>query len=82
MITIFNRQELIVLSDSGRYLDIKQCLTTAVIPHHTRFMGGGGTARRGSAAGYHQPLYRIYVHRNDYDRAVAAIQPALRNWNN
>ena len=23
--------------------------------------------------------YRVYVHKNDYDRAQAAIRPALRN---
>lgn len=80
MVTIFNRRELITIADTGRYMDIKQCLTAQGIPNQTKFISGGGMARRGSAAGYHQPLYEIFVHKDDYDRAMAAIQPALRGY--
>ena len=80
MITIFNRRELITIADTGRYMDIKQCLVAESITNHTKFISGGGMARWGSSHGYHQPLYKIYVHRDDYDCAVAAIQPALRGY--
>ena len=78
MITIFNRRELITLADNGRYMNVKQCLTGARIPYYTKFVSGGGMATRGRGGAYHQPIYKIYVHRDDYDRAVQAMQPALR----
>ena len=80
MLTIFNRRELITIEDTGKYMNICQLLEAEHIPRSTKFIGGGGMARRGSSHGYHQPLYRIYVHQNDYDRAVAVMQPALRNY--
>ena len=78
MLTVFNRRELITIADTAMYMGIKQCLTEQNISNQTKFISGGGMSHRGSAHGYHQPLYRIYVHRDDYDRAMAAIQSALR----
>ena len=80
MLTIFNRRELITIADTGKYMNICQLLEAEHIPRSTKFIGGGGMARRGSSHGYHQPLFRIYVHQNAYDRAVAVMQPALRNY--
>ena len=77
MITIFNRRELITIADTGKYMNICQLLEEAHIPRSTRFLSGGGTGSRRSSHGYHQPLYRIYVHRDDYERAFQAMQPAL-----
>ena len=79
MLTIFNRKELITIADTGKYMNICQTLECEHIPRFTKFVGGGGMTRRASSSGYHQPIYRIYVHKNDYDRAVDVIQPALRN---
>ena len=79
MLMLFNRRELITLSDNGLYMDIKQILQEEGIPNYTKFISGEGTARRGIHGGYHQPLIRIYVQRNDYDRAMVAMQVALRN---
>ena len=77
MLTILNRRELITIADTGKYMNICQLLEEAHIPRSTRFLASGGMARRGSSHGYHQPLYRIYVHRDDYERAFHVMQPAL-----
>ena len=65
----------------------REALDAVGIPYHTKFatpLGRVGGRNRGSI--FQEPDsahdYKIYVHKDDYDRAVAAIQPALRNWNN
>lgn len=79
MITIFNRRELITISSDGKYMDICQLLNLERIARYTKFVGaGGGMGRRGRGV-YCQTAYTIFVHRDDYDRALQAIQPALRN---
>ena len=77
MLTIFNRRELITIADTGKYMNICQLLETEGIPRSTKFLSGGGMGHRRSSFGYHQPLYRIYVHRDDYERAFHMMQPAL-----
>ena len=83
MVTLFNRKELIVLFSHQKLYAVQAALDGAGIPYHTKFstpMGRiGGRARANpfqDADSAHD--YKIYVRRDDYDRAVQAIQPALR----
>ena len=83
MITPFNRKELIVVFSVKRLYALQTALDTAGISYHTKFatpLGRLGGRNRGSV--FQEPDsahdYKIYVHRDDYDRAVAAIQTALR----
>ena len=83
MITLFNRKELIVLFSQQKLYAVQMALDGAGIPYHTRFstpMGRvGGRARANpfqDADSAHD--YKIYVRKDDYDRAVQAIQSALR----
>ena len=85
MITIFNRRELITLFSEPKLYAIQSALGAAGIGYHTKFatpMGRiGGRARSNpfqNAGAAHD--YKIYVHRDDYDRALAAIQPVLRSY--
>ena len=85
MVTIFNRRELITLFSAQKLYAIQAALDAAGIAYHTRFatpMGRvGGRARANpfqDADTAHD--YKIYVRRDDYDRAVAAIQSTLRSY--
>ena len=87
MITLFNRKELMALFSVQKLYDVREALDAVGIPYHTKFatpLGRVGGRNRGSI--FQEPDsahdYKIYVHKDDYDRAVAAVQPALRNWNN
>lgn len=51
MLMLFNRRELITLSDNGLYMDIKQILQEEGIPNYTKFISGGGTVRCGIHGG-------------------------------
>ena len=83
MVTMFNRKELITLFSAQRLYAVQAALDTAGIPYHSKFatpLGRiGGRARanpcQNSDAAHD---YKIYVRKDDYDRAVAAIQSALR----
>ena len=83
MVTVFNRKELIVLFSHQRLYAVQAALDSAGIPYHTKAatpLGRiGGRARANpfqDADTAHD--YKIYVRKDDYDRAVKAIQPALR----
>ena len=83
MVTLFNRKELIVLFSQQKLYAVQAALDAAGIPYHTKFatpMGRiGGRARANpfqDADAAHD--YKIYVRKDDYDRAVKAIQSALR----
>ena len=78
MITFLNRRELIVVSSLQQYSDIRRLLIAEGIQNSTK-MGGRVSKDHGSIDAYATGRYTIYVHKNDYDRAVTAIQPALRN---
>lgn len=71
MITFLNRRELMAVSSLQQYSDIRRRLMAEGIRNRTKMGKGIGGAATES--------YTIYVHEKDYDRAVAAIQPALRN---
>lgn len=80
MLTIFNRRELLTLFSTGKYMGVCQLLNAEHIPHSTKFANGGGTmCRRSRGSGPCQNIYTVFVHKDDYDRAARAIQPALRN---
>ena len=83
MITLFNRKELIVLFSHQKLYAVQAALDGAGIPYHTKFatpLGRiGGRARANPFQDYDTSHdYKIYVHRDDYDRAAKAIQSALR----
>jgi len=83
MLTVFNRQELITVLSAQQLYGIQTALTEAEIPFHTAVLNQGGLLRtRGRTNPFmkfdYLNQYRIYVHKNDHDRAVAAIQSVLR----
>lgn len=84
MITIFNRRELITVPSQKKFFQVREALSAAGIACCTRTRGAAraGERARYGAAGLRQDAlytYTIYVRKDDYDRAFAAIQPALRN---
>lgn len=84
MLTIFNRRELITVLSQQRLFRIREALSAAGIASHTKTRGAVRAAERAryGTAGLRQDAmytYAVYVHKDDYDRAVRAIQPALRN---
>ena len=83
MITVFSRRELITLVSMEKLFLVREALSSAGIPSHVKSSGAAAF----TAGGKHgipfidqdsAYTYAIYVHKNDYDRAAAAIQPALR----
>lgn len=84
MVTLFNRKELMTVFSMKRLYALQAALDTAGIPYHTKFatpLGRVGGRNRGSI--FQEPDsahdFKLYVHRNDYDRAKQAIQDVLRN---
>ena len=85
MLTVFNRRELITLSSQQTFFHVREALSAAGIASKVNFHGTARAAQRAryGSAGLRQDAmytYTIYVHRDDYDRARLAIQPALRNY--
>ena len=83
MLTIFNRRELLTVLSAQQLYGIQSALTEAEIPFHTAVLNRGGPfGTRGRTDPFmkfdYLNQYRIYVHKNDYDRAMAAIQNVLR----
>ena len=83
MITIFNRKELVTIASQQKLFRIREALANTGISSHIKTHGILGFAANRSRgvpcvnqdAAY---TYTIFVHRDDYDRALAAIQPVLR----
>ena len=85
MLTIFNRKELITLVSMQKMMHVREALSNAGIPSHTKTKGMAGFAgnRRHGIPGINYDAaytYTIYVHRTDYDRAMRTIQPALQRY--
>ena len=83
MVTLFNRKELIVLFSQQKLYAVQAAPDGAGIPYHTKFatpLGRiGGRARENPFQDYDASHdYKVYVRKDDYDRAVKAIQSALR----
>ena len=83
MITLFNRKELLPIFSMKRLYAVQAALDAAGIPYHTKAATPlGRVGGRARANPFQNPDaahdYKIFVHRDDYDRALAAIQPVLR----
>ena len=83
MITLFNRKELLPIFSMERLYAVQAALDAAGIPYHTQHATPlGRVGGRGRANPFQNPDtahdFKLFVHRNDYDRALAAIQPVLR----
>ena len=83
MLTVFNRKELLVLFSQQRLHAVQTALDTAGIPYEAKAatpLGRiGGRGRENpfqNADAAHD--FKVYVHRDDYARAQAAIQEVLR----
>lgn len=83
MITIFNRRELIITMDMSRQSEVRTILSNNSIDYTVKTTNlqnssavGGRTGRTGNF-GINQDYsyeYKIYVHKKDYDKAVALIR--------
>ena len=80
MLTIFNRRELAVTMDMQRQAEIRNILSDHGVQYLVRTHSSGGSSfgsrgRMGSF-GLEPALtyeYKIYVHKDDYARALALI---------
>ena len=84
MISIFTRRELVVLASQEKLSRVREALSAAGIRSAVRIRGGArGAERARSGISGVQPdalyQYTVYVHRNDFERARAAMGPALQN---
>ena len=84
MLTVFNRKELITLVSMEKMFHVREALSNAGIESHVKSSGAMAfTAGRKHGIPFVDQdsayTYTIYVHKQDYDRAVSVIQPALRN---
>lgn len=78
MITIFNRREVCVETDPGRFAGVRNRLSAAGIPY---VYASGGTTREaglrgtmGSFGAGNVSVYTLYVHKRDYDRAMCCLR--------
>lgn len=84
MITIFNRRELITLVSTKKLYNVREALAAEGIPSAVRMCGaarGGERARCGISGVQADAMYtyKIYVHRDDCNKAAAVMQTALQN---
>jgi hypothetical protein len=82
MITIFNRRELLITMDFNKQADVRGILSANNIPCVTKTTNITNGRAVGSRRGYHGSFgvnqnysyeYKIYVHKNDYEKAVNLI---------
>lgn len=82
MIHIFNRKELITVQSDQRLYRIQDALYAAGIPYHTKVKVPFFTSDRYRGTPFIQQDFThpstIYVKSDDYERACAAMQTALR----
>lgn len=84
MSTIFNRKLLITIMDMKRQADIRYKLESAHIDYvvrtknqqGTEWFGSGNRGRYGSMGinTNYSYEYKIYVHKNDYEKALHVIR--------
>ena len=84
MISIFTRRELVVLASQEKLSRVREALSAAGIRSAVRIRDGarGAERARSGITGVRPDAlyqYTVYVHRNDFERARAAMGPALRN---
>lgn len=79
MLTIFNRRELMTIPSQKKFFRIRETLAAAGIPSAVKTRGAARaaeSARHGTPGLWQDALYTytIYVHKDDYDRALAAVR--------
>lgn len=78
MITIFNRRELCVETDMGRFAEIRRRLSEGGIRYVYYTRGSTREAslrgRAGSFGTACLTAYSLYVHKRDYDRAMGCLK--------
>ena len=83
MITVFTRKELLVTFDLKRQSDVRDILSANGIRYIVKTTNRqnaavlGSSRARGGSFGMNADFayeYRIYVHKNDYDKAVRFIR--------
>lgn len=81
MITIFNRKELLITYDMKKQSDVRTILRDHGIPYDVKTYNRAAAMRAGTRT-YSGPMgvnpeaaveYKIYVHKDEYDRAYALI---------
>lgn len=85
MLSLFNRRELITVLSQKQLDRVQTALHDAGIINRVKFSNGARAAGHGrrSMIGINVDamyIYKIYVSKEDYDRAKAAIQPALQGF--
>ena len=85
MLSLFNRRELITVLSQKQLDRVQTALHDAGIINRVKFSNGARAAGHGrrSMIGINVDamyIYKIYVNKEDYDRAKAAIQPALQEF--
>ena len=85
MLSLFNRRELITVLPQKQLDHVQTALHDAGIINRVKFSNGARAAGHGrrSMIGINVDamyIYKIYVSKEDYDRAKAAIQPALQKF--
>ena len=82
MITIFNRKELLVTMDMNKQAIVRDTLSASGIPYVIKTTNLQSSQAAGSRRGQFGSFgvnqnfsyeYKIYVHKNDYDKAVGLI---------
>lgn len=76
MITIFNRKELLLTYSMKEQGDVRMLLAQNKIPYKIFTKYRGGSRGHTGTLGLHSDLlyeYRIYVHKDDYEKAYAVI---------
>lgn len=83
MITIFNRKELLITMDMKHQSDVRDILNannikyTVKVTNLQRAHAIGNSRARSGSFGIKQDYsyeYKIFVHKNDYDKAVRMIR--------
>lgn len=85
MLSLFNRRELITVLSQKQLDRVQTALHDAGIINRVKFSNGARAAGHGrrSMIGINVDamyIYKIYVSKEDYDRAKAAIQSALQKF--
>lgn len=83
LITIFNRKELLVTMDFNEQADVREILSANRIPYVIKTTNLQSSPAIGSHRGRignfginqdYSYEYKIYIHKNDYDRASRLIR--------
>jgi len=85
MISFFNRRELLPVFSTKKLYELQAALDAAEIEYQAKpAMTFGRMSGRGRGIPFQNPDtahdYKIYVSREDFDRAMEVIQPILRSW--